>query len=138
MVEEIHMLEMKGGIMTSDINIQNSGKIEGTCAMEGDHDKSRGDQLQCMESHMDEEEESHMEESNAHQQWNQEKRSNLECHMEGTLMGFVPYRRADVDVGGVTPVSLTLGLKHGDVEAIHHHNQLSRHFGGHVMNDFVG
>ncbi|KAK4255121.1 hypothetical protein QN277_008158 [Acacia crassicarpa] len=47
--------------------------------------------------------------------------------------------RAEVEVGGSGPVSLTLALKHGDVEALQqHHRQLSRHFGGHVINDFVG
>ncbi|KAI9077829.1 hypothetical protein K1719_040175 [Acacia pycnantha] len=47
--------------------------------------------------------------------------------------------RAEVEVGGAGPVSLTLALKRGDVEAIQqHHHQLSRHLRGHVINDFVG
>ncbi|KAK4255123.1 hypothetical protein QN277_008160 [Acacia crassicarpa] len=144
MVEEIHMLETKG--LTIEKDTQNAGKSEGPCPIEGGH-QPRGDQplrsnqLQCVESRVDEEMVA-VAELNS-QQWNQEKRSTLGCHVtpstDGTLMGFVPYRRAEVEVGGAGPVSLTLALKHGDVEAIQqHHHQLSRHFGGHLINDFVG
>lgn len=94
----------------------------------------------------------------AAEQWNQEKRSKMECHqvapasMDGTLMGFVPYRRGGgggagggLDVGGLGSVSLTLGLRHG-VEGVQQQqhlqqqqeDQLRRHFGEHMIHDFVG
>ncbi|XP_054811431.1 BEL1-like homeodomain protein 9 [Prosopis cineraria] len=140
MVEEIHMLETKG--LTSENDLKNANKKEGSSAIEGAHESRRD---QCLSSnqfrgleigagdrHVDE-----MVELDG-EGWNQEKRSKLECHMtpslDGTLMGFVPYRRGGVEVGGVGPVSLTLGLRHDDVEALQQH----RHFGGHVINDFVG
>ncbi|KAK4286434.1 hypothetical protein QN277_002990 [Acacia crassicarpa] len=85
------------------------------------------------------------------EEWNQEKRSKLECHqitpnVDGTLMGFVPYRRGGgLDVGGLGSVSLTLGLRHG-VEGAQHHqqqqlhqeDQIRRQFGEHMIHDFVG
>ena len=88
---------------------------------------------------------SNVEELNA-EQWNQQKRSKLECQitssMDGTLMGFVPYRSGGVEIGGLGSVSLTLGLRHDDVEGFQRHQQqqlqdqqLRRHF---MINDFVG
>lgn len=75
------------------------------------------------------------------EQWNnnEEKTPN----MDGTLMGFVPYRRGGggLDVGGIGSVSLTLGLRHG-VEAVHQQlqqeDQIRRQFGEHMIHDFVG
>ncbi|XP_028756962.1 BEL1-like homeodomain protein 8 [Neltuma alba] len=84
------------------------------------------------------------------EQWNQEKRSKLEYqitpNMDGTLMGSVPYRRgAGLDVGGLGSVSLTLGLRHGvegvqrqQQQQLHQEDQIRRHFGEHMIHDFVG
>lgn len=160
------MLETKG-MAGAD---QSSSKNEGTSASEGSSSHPRVDQplnkfgtraanaipekqFQCLEmgsssvaSAMDQENGlSHEEE-----QWSQVKRSKLECQnitsgMDGTLMGFMPFRRGGLEVGGLGPVSLTLGLRHGVEGAQHqqqqqlqHEEQLRHHFGGHMIHDFVG
>lgn len=145
MVEEIHMLERKG--LASDNDNHNSSRNKEISAIEGASESRvdqslRSNQLQCLETGT---EDSHMEEvEELNSQWNQEKRSKLECqitssNMDGTLMGFVPYSRGEV--GGVGSVSLTLGLRHG-VEGVQQQQfqqqQLRRHFGGQMINDFGG
>ncbi|KAK2988804.1 hypothetical protein RJ640_004106, partial [Escallonia rubra] len=71
--------------------------------------------------------------------WNQEKRSRLECQipagMDGSLMGFVPYQRGGLEVGGLGSVSLTLGLRQSAESAQHQQqqeHQIRHHFGGHM------
>ncbi|MED6123353.1 hypothetical protein PIB30_048408 [Stylosanthes scabra] len=165
MVEEIHMLETKG---TTGANKNNnhpateneraSVNEDGSSSqqhrvMEGNMSKfdmhslipeNQQSQHQCMELEMDS--------TNEEEQWSQEKRSKLECEMSSTsmaegslMMGFMPYSRRD-QVGGLGSVSLTLGLRHG-VEAVVQNQQqqqqlqeeqLRRHFGGHMIHDFVG
>lgn len=156
MVEEIHMLETKG---TTEPH-QQKNEV-GASASEGSSSQLRVDhhqpmkQFHCLEmgsssSAVNEEKGTdHIEE-----QWNQEKRSKLECgnitpnNMDGTVMGFMPYRRGGGGLevaGGLGSVSLTLGLRHG-VEGVQHHQQrqlqqeeeLRRQFGGHMIHDFVG
>ncbi|KAK7257690.1 hypothetical protein RIF29_31843 [Crotalaria pallida] len=142
MVEEIHMLETKDATtVAANQNQNNSNKNEGTsCASEGSSSRK------FEEKGLNEEE-----------QWNQEKRSRLECGMtssmdHGTLMGFMPYRHGGVGGGGLGSVSLTLGLMHGveDVQYQQQQQQLQQQqqqqqqqqlrppFGGHMIHDFVG
>ncbi|KAI4334370.1 hypothetical protein L6164_019070 [Bauhinia variegata] len=153
MVEEIHSLEAKG-LMGAN---QNSTKCEGICANEGTS-QSRVDQssnkfgapekqMECLE--MGSYASGRDEEGLSAEDWNQEKRSKMDCEitssMDGTLMGFVPYRRAGAEVGGLGSVSLTLGLRHG-VEGAQHvqqhelqqEDQVRHHFGGQMIHDFVG
>ncbi|KAL9322749.1 hypothetical protein ACSQ67_010802 [Phaseolus vulgaris] len=153
MVEEIHMLETK-----ATGTKEKSGRHEGTSSgPEGDTSQPRVDmplsnigmnsipenRFEGMEMESSNAEESGLNE----EQWSQEKRSKLECQMtsntmDGTLMGFVPYRRGGLEVGGLGSVSLTLGLRHG-VEGVQHpqqlqEEQLRHHLGGHMIHDFVG
>ncbi|RDX88174.1 BEL1-like homeodomain protein 8, partial [Mucuna pruriens] len=151
MVEEIHMLETK-----APGSKDKCGKMEGTSSgTEGDSSQPRVDkpyiglnsipenQFEGMDMGSSIAEESRLNT----EQWSQEKRSKLDCHqmnsnMENTLMGFVPYRRGGLEVGGLGSVSLTLGLRHG-VEAVQHQQQLQEeqlrhHLGGHMIHDFVG
>nr|KYP51773.1 BEL1-like homeodomain protein 8 [Cajanus cajan] len=140
MVEEIHMLETKG---TSSKEM--CGKNEGTSSgTEGDTRQPRLDKplsnvgmntIPENQFHSMETGSSNAEESGFNsEEWSQEKRSKLECHMssnmDDTLMGFVPYRR-----GGLGSVSLTLGLRHG-VEGGQH--QQLHDLEGHMMHGFVG
>ncbi|CAN4119293.1 unnamed protein product [Withania somnifera] len=83
---------------------------------------------------------------------NQEKRSRIEYHnipaaaasMDGSSMGFVPYQRNALEIGGsIGPVSLTLGLRQ-NAEAAQlqqqlqlHEHRLRQQFGGHMIHDFV-
>ncbi|XP_009775317.1 uncharacterized protein LOC107768451 [Nicotiana tabacum] len=79
---------------------------------------------------------------------NQEKRSRLECHipasMDGSLMGFVPYQRNGLEIGGIGAVSLTLGLRQNAEAALQqqqlqqlHEHRLRQQFGGQMIHDFV-
>lgn len=154
MVEEIHMLETKG---TTGEN-QNSSKNEGTSITGGGTSQPRVNkplrnlgmhsipesQFQCMEMGSSIPSNDNAEENGLNEeQWSQEKRSKLECQMsnssmDGTLMGFVPYQRGGLEVGGLGSVSLTLGLRHG-VEGVQNQQQLQeeqlrRHFGGHIYD----
>lgn len=154
MVEEIHTLETKTP----------GAANEGTSGTEGGSSQPRVDkplskfgimhsipekQFQGMELGSSIDANSSAEESKlTSEQWSQEKRSKLECQMtptsmDGTLMGFLPYRRGGIE--GLGSVSLTLGLRHG-VESVQHHQQqqlqeeqLRHHLGGQMMiHDFVG
>ncbi|CAL0304067.1 unnamed protein product [Lupinus luteus] len=129
MVEEIHNLETKGATTGGNYN---PSKNEGTsCASEGSSSRKFGEKGFL----------------NEEQHRNLEKRSKFDItsSMEGTLMGFTPYRHGG---GGVGSVSLTLGLMH-DVEGVQHQRQQlppeqeqqlrgRGHFGGHMIHDFVG
>lgn len=158
MVEEIHMLETKG---VAEAN-QNSNKNGGNSAAEGSRDQlpnnlsinaMHNKQMECLGM------ESSLSTGNGldAEQWNQEKRSRIDCqiptNMDGSsLMGFVPYQRGGLEIGGlgVGAVSLTLGLRHGAENAQHQHqhqhqqqlqqqeDQLRQQFGGQMIHDFVG
>ncbi|KAK7404761.1 hypothetical protein VNO78_05718 [Psophocarpus tetragonolobus] len=164
MVEEIHMLETKGATEApkkSNKSDQGASASEGSnqpkCDNQavsrfGMHASSHAipeKQFQCLEmgssSSAGNGEHIGMEED----QWNQEKRSKLECQisttpsMDGTVMGFMPYRRGGLEVGGLGSVSLTLGLRHGvegvqQQQQLHQEEELRRHFGGHMIHDLVG
>ncbi|KAK7262281.1 hypothetical protein RJT34_29847 [Clitoria ternatea] len=168
MVEEIHMLETKGA--TTETNQKNSSKndqgvasvSEGSNQPKVDHrhpmtkfgmhahaDAIPERQFQCLEmgscSSAAGNEENNIG-MNEEQQWNQEKRSKLECQIttpsiDGTVIGFMPYRHGGLEVGGLGSVSLTLGLRHG-VEGVQQQLQqeeeLRHQFGGHMIHDFVG
>ncbi|XP_054815697.1 BEL1-like homeodomain protein 8 [Prosopis cineraria] len=158
MVEEIHNLETKG--------FAGGNQNEGASGAEGSSQQAmvaeplgkfgrHGDvmpekQFQCLEMSPLGGNPEGVGFMGAAEQWNQEKRSKLECqitpNMDGALMGFVPYRRdAGLDVGGLGSVSLTLGLRHG-IEAVQHQqqqqlhqeDQIRHHFGEHMIHDFVG
>ena len=121
MVEEIHMLETKGVTTEARQHHQTSSKNDQLAsASEGSNNQPKSDnqpahrfggahashsipekQFQCLEmgssSSACNEEQIGMEED----QWNQEKRSKLDCQittttpsMDGTVMGFMPYRRS--------------------------------------------
>ncbi|KAG6629448.1 hypothetical protein CIPAW_14G085300 [Carya illinoinensis] len=125
MVEEIHMLETKG---LADAN-QNPSKNDKNSAVEGSAlSTGRG---------------------RSAEQWNQEKRSRIDCQiptsMDGSSMGFMPYQRNGLESSGPGAVSLTLGLRHGAENAQHQQPQLQqqedhlirREFGG-MIHEFVG
>ncbi|XP_020204744.1 BEL1-like homeodomain protein 8 [Cajanus cajan] len=160
MVEEIHMLETKGATEAHQASSKND---QGASASEGSnhhqpvsrfstHASSHAipeKQFHCLEmgssSSAGNEEHIGMDED----QWNQEKRSKLECQLstapniDGTMMGFMPYRRGGLEVGGLGSVSLTLGLRHGvegvqQQQQLQHEEELRRQFGGHMIHDFVG
>ncbi|KAJ6715739.1 BEL1-LIKE HOMEODOMAIN PROTEIN 8 [Salix koriyanagi] len=150
MVEEIHMLEIKG---LAEI----SGEIDGISSAEGNNIQSNHEEtsnklgsnsmlnkrLECSGigssgssgEQLDEE------------QWSEEKRSRVEFQipttMDGSLMNFLPYQRSGVDDGGA--VSLTLGLRQG-IEIAQHQIHWQQHrgrfkqqpFGGHMIHDFAG
>jgi len=156
MVEEIHMLETKATGTREKSGKHDQGTSSGPEG--GDTSQTRVDKplsnigMNSIPENRFEGME--MESSNAEErglneeQWSQEKRSKLECqmtsnNMDGTLMGFVPYRRGGLEVGGLGSVSLTLGLRHG-VEGVQHQQQLQEeqlrhhHLGGHMIRDYVG
>ncbi|RDX58515.1 BEL1-like homeodomain protein 8, partial [Mucuna pruriens] len=128
MVEEIHTLETKGGTEGSE------GRNEKVDDEQGASRVGPEKQFQCLEmgscsSAGNEEQE----------QWNQEKRSKVECQItsDGTMMGFMPYRRGALE--GLGSVSLTLGLRHGvEQQQLQQEEELRRQFGGHMIHDFVG
>lgn len=154
MVEEIHMLESKGlaeGNQNSSKNDRDSA-AEGPSRPDGDQPSNNlslnampNKQLECtgMGSSA----------STRHgvgaEGWNQEKRSRMDCQiptsMDGSLMGFVPYQRSGLEIGGLGAVSLTLGLRHGAENVQHQQQQLQqqedqlrRQLGGQMIHDFVG
>lgn len=157
MVEEIHSLETKG---VAEIG-QSHGKHDGNSATEGSS-RSSNDQINpnnlgatTMMSNKQLECSSvgNIHGPNGEQRSNHEKRSRLECQvptsMAGALVGFVPYQRGGLEVGGLGAVSLTLGLRHGVESAQQHHqhqqqqlrqqeDQLRRQLGGQMIHDFVG
>ncbi|GAV62647.1 Homeobox_KN domain-containing protein/POX domain-containing protein [Cephalotus follicularis] len=153
MVEEIHMLETKG---SAEVN-RNTSKNEGKLTAEG---TSRPNSRQPMNKlGINAMSETQLEYSGMDNlvgigdglgvdQWTHEKRSRVECQvpasMDRSVMGFVPYQRGGVEIGGLGAVSLTLGLRHG-VESAHQQQQLKqqedqlrRQFGGPMIHDFVG
>ncbi|CAL0314063.1 unnamed protein product [Lupinus luteus] len=107
MVEEIHDLKIEG--TRTDAN-RNPSKNEGiSCASKGSSSRKFGEKGFL----------------NEEQHWNLEKRSKFEItsSMEGTLMGFTPYRHGG---GGLGSVSLTLGLMH-EVEGVQHQQRQLEH-----------
>ncbi|KAK9279265.1 hypothetical protein L1049_012944 [Liquidambar formosana] len=154
MVEEIHTLETKGSAET-DLN---SGKNDGISISEG---SSRPNGSQALNKlSMNASTEKRMEccgvgssagtaDGLGGEQWNQEKRLRVEgqitASMDGSLMGFMPYQRNGLEIGGIGTVSLTLGLRHSAESTQQQQQQLQRqehllrqHFGGQMIHDFVG
>lgn len=156
MVEEVHMLETKG-LADRD---QNSGKKDWKSIGEGvsQRDGNQPSNKPSVNAMSDEQLECRGMCSSAGtgdelgaEQWNQEKRSRVECQipgsMDGSLMGFVPYQRSGVEIGGLGAVSLTLGLRHSvetaqqqqhQQQLQQQEDQLRRQFGGQMIHDFVG
>ncbi|KAM5584196.1 BEL1-like homeodomain protein 8 [Rosa sericea] len=154
MVEEIHMLETRGSMEAC----QDPGK-DGNSPTEGTS-RPNNEQLGMHHVITDRQLESsgigslrdapNVEEVDQSQEI---KRSRIECQvpssMDSALMGFVPYNRSGLEVGGLGAVSLTLGLRHGVENAqqqqqqqqqLHQQEeyQLRRQLGGHMIHDFVG
>ncbi|CAI9776466.1 unnamed protein product [Fraxinus pennsylvanica] len=119
MVEEIHMLETKGMTETGS----NASKTDGKSSTEG----SKLNGIQSFNTHgitavsdkqMDcsriSPSEGQGDELSA-DLWNHKKRSRVEYHipgsMDGSFMGFMPYHRGGIEIGGLGAVSLTLGLR---------------------------
>ena len=161
MVEEVHMLETKGLAERDQISGKKDWKpssSEGVSQPDGNQPLNKHSVINAMS---DEQLESRGMCSSAGtgdelgtEQWNQEKRSRVECQipgsMDGSLMGFVPYHQRSSGVemggGGLGAVSLTLGLRH-TVETAQQQqqqqlqlqeDQLRRQFGGQMIHDFVG
>ncbi|KAA8544083.1 hypothetical protein F0562_021740 [Nyssa sinensis] len=146
MVEEIHSLETKG-LTESNSNQGRSDGKSGTVGANRPNDNQLTDrlsinamlnkQVECSENGSI----AGTGDGQSADQWNQEKRSRLECQIpasvDGSLMGFVPYHRS-----GLGAVSLTLGLRQSAESAQqqlqHQEHQLRRHFGGQMIPDFVG
>ncbi|TMW84799.1 hypothetical protein EJD97_024362, partial [Solanum chilense] len=143
MVEEIHMLETKGGdqtrksdvskLVTERTNHVNCGQHLSNVLINMSGVVMPEKQEVCHggigpSERLDES-------SSDHHMWrNQEKRSRIECHnisdgssMDGSLMGFVPYQRNGLEIGGnMGAVSLTLGLRQ-NAEAAQQQQQLQLH-----------
>ncbi|KAI4322287.1 hypothetical protein L6164_021998 [Bauhinia variegata] len=153
MVEEIHTLETKGLTGTNHNLSKGTSATKGPSQPRVDQSLNKfgahtipEKQLDCLE--MGSYAGARHEEGLNAEQWNQEKRSKLECeitsNMDGTLMGFMPYRRGGIEVGGLGSVSLTLGLRHGvdgaqqQQHKLQQEDQLRHHFGGQMIHDFVG
>lgn len=149
MVEEIHMLETQGLAQSS----QNLNKNERRSASEGTAGSFNSDQSlnKLAISAMSDEQLDYSgigssrgnEEALTAEGWSQEKRSRVESQfttsMDRSLMGFMPYQRRGIEVGGLGPVSLTLGLRHGvESSQQRQEDQLRRQFGGQIIHDFVG
>lgn len=177
MVEEIHMLESKGGsgdqtgssvrksdmnkLVTERINHVNDGSHRSSSSISISNCGQHLNNVRNMSSVVMPEKQDdcqgiigpseRLDESSDLVWRNQEKRSRIECHnipaaasMDGSLMGFVPYQRNALEIGGsIGPVSLTLGLRQ-NAEAAQQQQQLQLHehrlrqqFGGHMIHDFV-
>lgn len=155
MVEEIHMLETRGLAEPNQNSSQNDQNVAagGTCPPDRDqHSNNLGinvmpnKQIGCFGAGSSL---GNGNELNA-EQWNQEKRSRMDCQIpssvDGSLMGFAPYQRHGLDIGGLGTVSLTLGLRHGAENAQHQQQMLQRQdghiigreFGGGIIHDFGG
>ncbi|ONK54770.1 uncharacterized protein A4U43_UnF11710 [Asparagus officinalis] len=143
MVEEIHMLESKG---MAEMDLNSSNKNDRKSIM----DNIRGQPLsdQGSESQSNKKFDCSSMDPIAHdsssisnmEQWHREKRSRMEeCTVaggiDGGLMSF-GYQGGMMDVGGLGSVSLTLGLQHN--EDAQQQEQQMRHFGSHMLHDFVG
>lgn len=167
MVEEIHTLETKGGGLGGDQSGSSIRKSDVNKVMtERTNHVNCGQHLNNVLLNMSgvvmpEKQEDYegivgpserLDDCSSNHMWrNQEKRSRIECHnipaassMDGSLMGFVPYQRNALEIGGnIGAVSLTLGLRQ-NAEAAQQQQQLQLHehrlrqqFGGHMIHDFV-
>ncbi|KAJ0021374.1 hypothetical protein Pint_32124 [Pistacia integerrima] len=148
MVEEIHMLETKGLAGTS----LNPKRSDGQSASDGTGRSNNGDEEMNkvgISAMCDEQLDFSgigtlvgNEDGLSAEQWNQEKRSRIDCQvttgMDRSLLSFIPYHRSGMEVGGLGAVSLTLGLRHGVESSHQQEDQLRRQLGGHIIHDFVG
>ncbi|KAM1900679.1 hypothetical protein ACFX14_029595 [Malus domestica] len=142
MVEEIHMLETRGGSFEAG---QDPIIKDGNSANEGTSSRPNNDHQLSMNVMPNRQ----LECSVDAEQRNQEmKRSRLECqvpsNMDGGLMGFVQDQRGGFEAGGLGAVSLTLGLRHG-VESAQQQQQLQQQedqlrqqLGGQMIRDYAG
>uniref|UniRef100_A0A803M3H1 Homeobox domain-containing protein n=1 Tax=Chenopodium quinoa TaxID=63459 RepID=A0A803M3H1_CHEQI len=156
MVEEIHMLETKGS-SRSESNSNNSvmsiieKNRQATAANQSGCKSSPlnpvcDKQLECLgpSSSL---ERSRGEPINTEQLFQNQKCSRLESHqvptsIDSSFIGFLPYQRRGLELGGIGAVSLTLGLRHGSEttqqQLQHQFIPQGMPFGGHVIHDFSG
>lgn len=156
MVEEIHMLETKGS-SRSEPNSNNSvmsiieKNRQATAANQSGCKPSPlnpvcDKQLECLgpSSSL---ERSTGEPINTEQLFQNQKCSRLESHqvptnIDSSFIGFLPYQRRGLELGGIGAVSLTLGLRHGSEttqqQLQHQFIPQGMPFGGHVIHDFSG
>lgn len=153
MVEEIHMLETKGGGVADQTESDGGGKttLEAGCDHQATNDQSSSSHRLRMSAIPDKQVECSTIGPSGHEYevgrssaniWNQEKRSRIEYQMipssiDGSLMGLVP---SGIEMGGLGSVSLTLGLRQSDGTAQRQPEQhhLRPHMGGQIIRDFVG
>ncbi|XP_047310104.1 BEL1-like homeodomain protein 8 [Impatiens glandulifera] len=156
MVEEIHMLETKGLGEANSSNGKSHGKAnpEPICFPQND-DEAIKNKLGMMATSSKQfrglgvgvgEGQSNV----VGGQWNQEKRSRVECQDPSSFMGFIPYQSSGFDIGpGLGAVSLTLGLRQSPESTQHHHHhphlqpqqqqqQQLQQYGSQMIHEFVG
>ncbi|XP_047939804.1 BEL1-like homeodomain protein 8 [Salvia hispanica] len=148
MVEEIHMLETK---VSENVGKSSNGKtaVEG-CSQGDDSSQSLNrlrlhavpdQQGECSGFGPPGQEGDKFKAS----MWNQEKRSRIEYHVQGSvdgpMMGFMPSHGSGIEGGGIGSVSLTLGLRQspegGQLPPMQQERHM-RHYGGQIIRDFVG
>ncbi|KAH9606377.1 hypothetical protein KSS87_017281 [Heliosperma pusillum] len=139
MVEEIHMLETKGTTCSTPVSNHRQAAVSHKPVC-----KPTVNAIDCLESS------SYMEETRggSHTEQLHLKGSRIESHqipasMDESFLGFLPYQRRGLELGGLGAVSLTLGLRHGSEtnhqqQLQHQFQQQGMHFGGHVLHDFTG
>ncbi|KAF9597024.1 hypothetical protein IFM89_014889 [Coptis chinensis] len=146
MVEEMHMLETNGSTEMELNSMRNNQKLDTDIVGNmNDCSSSRQkiDQMSDKQPRCSSANDVHSEDGMNLEEWSKEKRSRIECHttgVDGGLMGFLPYHHS-----GLGAVSLTLGLRHStdqqqqqQQQQQQREHQLSRHYGGHMIHDFVG
>ncbi|CAK9138735.1 unnamed protein product [Ilex paraguariensis] len=143
MVEEIHVLETKGLAETNT----NPGKTDGKRTSDGasplnDHQPvNRFSKCAVSDKQVNFSgigSSACNEDGSRAESWNQEKRSRVDCQnpasMGGSWMGFSPYQRSGLEIGGVGAVSLTLGLRQS-ADSVQQQQHLQR---GQMIHDYVG
>ncbi|XP_041994705.1 BEL1-like homeodomain protein 8 isoform X2 [Salvia splendens] len=148
MVEEIHMLETK---VSDNVGKSSNGKtaVEG-CSQDDDSSQS----LNRLRLHVVPDKQGECSGFGPPGQegdkfkasmWNQEKRSRIEYHVQGSvdgpMMRFMPSHGSGIEGSGIGSVSLTLGLRQspeGSQLPPTQQERHMRHYGGQIIRDFVG
>ncbi|CAO2812993.1 unnamed protein product [Amaranthus hypochondriacus] len=157
MVEEIHMLETKGG---SRSETHSNNTVMSVIAKNRDHAAAVNQsgcqpavnigacdskQLECLEPSTSLERPIRGETTNTEQFF--QKCSRIGNHhvpneIDNSFIGFLPCQRQGLELGGLGAVSLTLGLRHGSEtsqqQLQHQFIPQGMSFGGHVIHDFSG
>nr|GMD25380.1 BEL1-like homeodomain protein 1 [Ipomoea batatas]GME10247.1 BEL1-like homeodomain protein 1 [Ipomoea batatas]GME12855.1 BEL1-like homeodomain protein 1 [Ipomoea batatas] len=147
MVEEIHMLETKAMVEKGS----NVGKADGELGTQG-RQLGLPNESQFLNARAIPDEcppgisPSIIREKSYQDMWNQDKRSRIDCGQLPVGMGFIPYQRNSLEIGGLGAVSLTLGLRQSiegaqqqqQQQMQQHESQLRQQFGGQIIRDFAG